>query len=197
MCLILFQIFANIDVWRKTIYFYHLPPTSSHLHSLQVENCDSNSRLVVDEDNNGIFRLERVNRYLIKSVWKEHKLLNLGTTPSLWSGLVWSNGKLWCIQSENQGGGGGVLTPSLKITLQTHDCKCYTFVLCLLGRPTRMHNFLRSGARHMYIYLSSKEKRLNCFNQPFILVKETKAYFPSIILLLVKSQPYSHWAHYF
>ena len=25
-------------------------PTSSHLHPLQVENCDSNSRLVVDED---------------------------------------------------------------------------------------------------------------------------------------------------
>ena len=32
-----------------TIYFFHLPPTSSHPHSLQVENCDSNSRLVVDE----------------------------------------------------------------------------------------------------------------------------------------------------
>ena len=33
---------------------------SSHLHPLQVENCDSNSRLVVDEDDNGKFRLERV-----------------------------------------------------------------------------------------------------------------------------------------
>ena len=27
-------------------------PTSNHLHPLQVENCDSNSRLVVDEDDN-------------------------------------------------------------------------------------------------------------------------------------------------
>ena len=34
--------------------------TSSHLHPLQVENCGSNSRLVVDEDDNGKFRLERV-----------------------------------------------------------------------------------------------------------------------------------------
>ena len=34
--------------------------TSNHLHRLQVENCDSNSRLVVDEDDNGKFRLERV-----------------------------------------------------------------------------------------------------------------------------------------
>ena len=29
--------------------FFNLPPTSGHLHSLQVENCGSNSRLVVDE----------------------------------------------------------------------------------------------------------------------------------------------------
>ena len=34
--------------------------TSNHLYPLQVENCDSNSRLVVDEDDNGKFRLERV-----------------------------------------------------------------------------------------------------------------------------------------
>ena len=40
--------------------FFDFSPSSSHLHSLQVENCDSNSRLVVDEDGNGKFRLERV-----------------------------------------------------------------------------------------------------------------------------------------
>ena len=34
--------------------------TSNHLHPLQVENCNTNSRLVVDEDDNGIFRDERV-----------------------------------------------------------------------------------------------------------------------------------------
>ena len=33
---------------------------SNHLHPLQVENCDSNSRLVVDEDDYCKFRLERV-----------------------------------------------------------------------------------------------------------------------------------------
>ena len=32
--------------------FFNLPPILSHLHPLQVENCDSNSRLVVDEDDN-------------------------------------------------------------------------------------------------------------------------------------------------
>ena len=41
--------------------FFNLPPTSSHLHPLQGENCDSNSRLVVDKDDNEKFRLERVN----------------------------------------------------------------------------------------------------------------------------------------
>ena len=40
--------------------FVNLSPTSSHLHLLQVENCDSNSRLVVDEDDNGKLRPERV-----------------------------------------------------------------------------------------------------------------------------------------
>ena len=35
-------------------------PSSNHLHPLQVENCDSNSRLVVDGDDDGKFRLERV-----------------------------------------------------------------------------------------------------------------------------------------
>ena len=44
----------------RTIFF-HLPPTSSRLHPLQVENCDSNYRLVVDEDENGKLRLETVN----------------------------------------------------------------------------------------------------------------------------------------
>ena len=42
--------------------FFNLSPTSSHLHPLQVENCDSNSRLVVDEDDNGKFRPERVRQ---------------------------------------------------------------------------------------------------------------------------------------
>ena len=42
--------------------FFNLPPTSSHLNPLQVENCDNNSRLVVDQDDNEKFRLERVKR---------------------------------------------------------------------------------------------------------------------------------------
>ena len=39
---------------------FNFPPTSNHLHPLQVENCGSNSRLVVDEDDHGKVRLERV-----------------------------------------------------------------------------------------------------------------------------------------
>ena len=33
--------------------FFTFSPTSNHLHPLQVENCDSNSRLVVNGDDNG------------------------------------------------------------------------------------------------------------------------------------------------
>ena len=44
------------------VIFFNFSLTSNHLHPLQVENCDSNSRLLVDENDNGKFRLERVKR---------------------------------------------------------------------------------------------------------------------------------------
>ena len=46
--------------YKYMVIFFNLSPTSSHLHPLKVENCGSNSRLVVDEDDNGKFRTERV-----------------------------------------------------------------------------------------------------------------------------------------
>ena len=42
--------------------FFNFSLTSNHFHSLQVENCDSNSRLVVDEDGYGKLRIERVKQ---------------------------------------------------------------------------------------------------------------------------------------
>ena len=48
-------------VYQYMAIFFNISPTSSHLRPLQVENCDSNSRLVVDEEDNCKFRLERVN----------------------------------------------------------------------------------------------------------------------------------------
>ena len=55
-----------MDISMRLVYqymaiFFNFSPTSNHLHPLQVENCDSNSRLIVYEDDNGEFRLERVN----------------------------------------------------------------------------------------------------------------------------------------
>ena len=50
-------------VYKYLAIFFNFSPTLNHLHPLQVENCDSNSRLEVDEDDNGKFRLERVNTY--------------------------------------------------------------------------------------------------------------------------------------
>ena len=48
-------------VYQHMVIFFNFSPTSSHLRPLQVRNCDSNSRLVVDEDDNGKFRPKRVN----------------------------------------------------------------------------------------------------------------------------------------
>ena len=47
-------------VYQYMVIFFTFSPTSNHLHPLQAEKCDSNSRLVVDEDDYGKFRLERV-----------------------------------------------------------------------------------------------------------------------------------------
>ena len=50
-------------VCQYMVIFFNFLTTSSHLHPLQVENCGRNSRLVVDEDDYGRFRIEKVNRY--------------------------------------------------------------------------------------------------------------------------------------
>ena len=63
-----------------------LQPTSSHLYPLQVQNCNSNSILVVDGDGNGKFKLEKVHAlistivifhlfyYAIKSLFIEYEM---------------------------------------------------------------------------------------------------------------------------
>ena len=48
------------QVYQYMAIFCNFSTTLNHFHPLQVENCDSNSRLVVDEDDNDKFRLERV-----------------------------------------------------------------------------------------------------------------------------------------
>ena len=61
-------------VYQYIAIFINFSLTSNYLHPLQVENCDSNSRLVVDEDDNGKSRLERVNPYsakmFCKKIWR-------------------------------------------------------------------------------------------------------------------------------
>ena len=54
--------------WFTNTIFFNFSPTSNHLHPLQVENCDSNSLLVVNEDDNDKFRLQRVNGQKIAAV---------------------------------------------------------------------------------------------------------------------------------
>ena len=46
-------------VYQYMAIFFNFSPTSNHFHP-QVENCGSNSRRVVVEDDNGKLRLERV-----------------------------------------------------------------------------------------------------------------------------------------
>ena len=47
-------------VYQQVVIIFKFLTTSSHFFPLQVENCDSNSRLVVDEDDYVDFRLEKV-----------------------------------------------------------------------------------------------------------------------------------------
>ena len=59
--------FFNNTFFNNTIIFFSFAKhfrsfssTARRFHQLQVENCDSNSRLVVDENDNGKFGFERV-----------------------------------------------------------------------------------------------------------------------------------------
>ena len=47
-------------VYQHMAIFFNFSPTSSQFRPLQAKNCDSNSWLVVDEDDDGKIRLERV-----------------------------------------------------------------------------------------------------------------------------------------
>ena len=60
---------------------FRLPPTSNHIHPLQVENCDSSSRLVVDKNDNGKFSLERVN-IPFHNMWRQDSSLAAWLTQS-------------------------------------------------------------------------------------------------------------------
>ena len=57
--------------YKYMTIFYNFSLTSSHLQPLQVENCDSNSRLVVDEDDNGKLRPDRVYQASAKNYFIE------------------------------------------------------------------------------------------------------------------------------
>ena len=55
-------------VYQYKTIFFNFSSNSIHFHPLQVENCDSNARLVEDEDDNGKFRLERVEMYIFTNL---------------------------------------------------------------------------------------------------------------------------------
>ena len=54
-------------VYQCMEIFINFSLTSNHLHPLQVVNCDSNSRLVVDEDDNlkGLAQAKIINKSVI------------------------------------------------------------------------------------------------------------------------------------
>ena len=68
-------------VCKYMVIFFNFSPTSNHLHSLQGENCDSNSRLVVNEDDNGKFRPERIKQVKIILHFEWKCLIVKGTGP--------------------------------------------------------------------------------------------------------------------
>ena len=75
-------------VYQCMAIFCNFSPTLSDFHPLHVENCDSNSWLVVDEDDNGEFRLERVKwphwpKCHRNSTFKESWIIYVYTTDTL------------------------------------------------------------------------------------------------------------------
>ena len=79
-------------VYQYMEIFCNFSPTSNHLHPLRVENCGSNSRLVVDEDDYGKFRIERVDVFLFTSVCLKLSVcwILFVAVTLLTSGRVWT-----------------------------------------------------------------------------------------------------------
>ena len=73
-------------VYQYMAIFFNFSPTSNHLHSLQVVNCESNSRLVVDEDGNvksglkGLIRETRTTKCMEINL-RRNKLLLSNNVP--------------------------------------------------------------------------------------------------------------------
>ena len=85
--------FRTNILWKSLIItFFQLSPTSSHLHPLQVENCDSNSRFVVVEDGNGKFRCGRVTALGTISNHAYYPNSNI-RGMYMWSAIWWKNFK--------------------------------------------------------------------------------------------------------
>ena len=78
-------------VYQYVAIFFNFSPITSNLLLLQVENCDSNSRLVVEENDNGKIRLERVKKSFLEG---SHLSLCKGTDATqgdeelLFTGLI-------------------------------------------------------------------------------------------------------------
>ena len=53
-------------VYHYIAIFFNFQTTSNHFHLLQGENCESNSQLVLDEDDNGKVRLEKGKSLLLR-----------------------------------------------------------------------------------------------------------------------------------
>ena len=70
-------------VYQYMAIFLNFSPTSSDLHPLQEENCDSNSRLVVDEDDNGKFWLEKNKKKFLQD------LLGDQSPTAGWAWCIW------------------------------------------------------------------------------------------------------------
>ena len=67
----------STSIHQYMVIFFNFSPTSNHLHPLQVENCGSNSRLVMDEDDNGKVRLERVKFQCRRPMAKQLSVQNV------------------------------------------------------------------------------------------------------------------------
>ena len=78
------------------LIFFHFSPTLNHLHPWEVENCHSNSQLVVDEGDYGKFRLARVNvmDYTILSleIFFENTSFSVKMLHVMYTGKWWWKG---------------------------------------------------------------------------------------------------------
>ena len=127
-------------VYQNMAIIFNFLPTSNRLHSLQVENCDSNSRLVVDEDSKGLI---------------EESQYATSLTLTYIHIAMWVAAAILRVTIQSPGGGGPIVFVADKLFISTRlggALKIINFITCLYRTVLEINNLFNAESARNYLF---------------------------------------------